>query len=252
MLVTLFTLAGYIAYREPILPWYWETSLLDYATQPMIHSGLRDRVLIPFALFGRAVALLVLPLKLSPEYGLAVITARQDLADPYLYVGMLSMVAVLIGAWVAFRRRAWTVLFLLFCAALTYFMVANVKLIGVVFGERLLYLPSAFVLILVAMALARLPRRAMTVVVTILLITWSVRTVTYAARWNDLLTFYRRSIEENPKSARLRVLLGRQLIDRGAVAGGAAVGGGGVPPPPAGFGRCGPRGSLPVATAGHN
>ncbi|MDB5320729.1 MAG: Tetratricopeptide 2 repeat protein [Phycisphaerales bacterium] len=218
VLIVLFTLAGYIVYREHILPWYWDASLLDYATQPMTHSGLRDRVLIPFALLGRAVALLVLPLKLSPEYGLAVITARQDLADIYLYLGILSSIAVLGGAWIAYRRRAWTMLFLLFCAALTYFMVANVKLIGVVFAERLLYLPSAFVLILLAMALSRLPRRAMAVVVAVIVMGWSVRTVTYAARWNDLMTFYARSIEDSPRAARLRVLLARQLIDRGELA----------------------------------
>jgi protein O-mannosyl-transferase len=215
LLAVLFSMAGYIIYREHILPWYWDAKLLDYATQPMIHSGLRDRVLIPIALFGRALALLVLPLKLSPEYGLAIITARQDWRDPYLYIGVVGLVAALAGAWSAYRRRAWTVLFLLFCGGLTYLMVANIKLIGVVFAERLLYLPSAFVLILAAMALARLPRRAMVIVVTVLLIGASVRTVTYAARWNDLITFYQRSLDENPRSARLQVLLARQLIDRG-------------------------------------
>jgi hypothetical protein len=215
LLAVLFSMAGYIVYREHILPWYWDAKLLDYATQPMIHSGLRDRMLIPIALFGRAVALLVLPLKLAPEYGLAVITARQDLHDPYLYLGAVSLIAALAGAWSAYRRRAWTVLFLLFCAGLTYLMVANIKLIGVVFAERLLYLPSAFALILAAMALSRLPRRAMVIVVTVLLIGASVRTITYAVRWNDLITFYQRSVDENPRSARLRVLLARQLIDRG-------------------------------------
>jgi protein O-mannosyl-transferase len=216
LLVMLFSLAAYIVYREHILPWYWETKLLDYATQPMTHSGPRDRVLIPIALFGRALALLVLPLKLSPEYGLAVITARQDLRDPYLYIGVAGLLATLVLVWTAYRRRAWSVLFLLFSAGLTYFMVANVKLIGVVFAERLLYLPSAFLLILVAMALARLPRRrAMIIVVGLLLIGGSLRTVTYAARWNDLLGFYQRSLDENPRSARLRVLLADQLIKRG-------------------------------------
>jgi hypothetical protein len=216
MLIVLFSLAAYIVYREHILPWYWDPKLLDYATQPMIHSAQRDRVLIPIALLGRAVALLILPPKLSPEYGLAVITARQDLRDPFFYVGLVSLIAALAATWIACRRRAWTVLFLLFCGGLTYFMVANVKLIGVVFAERLLYLPSAFVLILAAMALSRLPRRrAMVAIVAVLLIGGSVRTVTYAARWNERLTFYQRSLDEDPRSARLRVLLARQLIERG-------------------------------------
>jgi tetratricopeptide (TPR) repeat protein len=215
LLLTLFAFAGYVAYREQILPWYWDTNLLDTAIQPMANSAPRDRTLIPLALLGRAVALLGFPLKLSPEYGLAVITPRQDLADPFLYLGALSLVATIAGAWLVFRRRAWTVLYLLFCAALTYFMVSNVKLIGVVFAERLLYLPSAFVLILAAMALARLPRRMMVLAVSLIVIACSVRTVTYAARWNDRLSFYQRSLQENPRAVRLHVLLAAELIQRG-------------------------------------
>jgi tetratricopeptide (TPR) repeat protein len=213
--IVVFSLALYIAYREHILPWYWETNLLDYAIQPMTHSPPRDRLLIPIALLGRAMALLVMPLKLAPEYGLAVITARQSLFDPYLYVGVASLLSTIVGAWIAWRRRAGTILFLLFGAGLTYFIVSNVKLIGVVFAERLLYLPSAFVLILVATALARLPRRAMRIVVGLLLIGLSVRTVTYAARWNDRLSFYRRSVADHPEAARLHILLARDLMDAG-------------------------------------
>lgn len=214
VVILLFGLSAYVAYREHILPWYWETRLLDYATQPMIHSGPRDRALIPIALLGRAVALLAAPVKLSPEYGLAVITSQQSPRDPYLYVGMVALVTTAAAAVLAWRRRAWTVLLLLFCAALTYFMVSNVKIIGVVFAERLLYLPSAFVLILLAMAIARLPRRSATALVAALVLAWGLRTVTYAARWNDRLAFYERSVEENPRSARLRVLLANELIAR--------------------------------------
>jgi hypothetical protein len=213
-LLLLFGTSAYVVYRERILPWYWEVNLLDYATQPMMHSGLRDRALIPVALFGRAMTLLAAPLKLSPEYGLGVITSRQELNDPFLYAGAIAVLASAVAVGMAWRRRAWTVLFLAFCAALTYFMVSNVKLIGVVFAERLLYLPSAFVLILLAIALARLPVRAMTPVVVILVAAWGLRATTYAARWNDRLTFYERSVQEQPRSARLRVLLALELIDR--------------------------------------
>src|SRR5690242_18945157 len=110
---------------------------------------------------------------------------------------MVALVTTAAAAVLARRRRAWTVLLLLFCAALTYFMVSNVKIIGVVFAERLLYLPSAFVLILLAMAIARLLRRSATALVAALVLVWGLRTVTYAARWNDRLAFYERSVEEN-------------------------------------------------------
>jgi hypothetical protein len=214
LVLVVFTLAVYIAYREHILPWYWEISLLDVGTQPMVVSGPRDRALIPLALLGRAVGLLLLPLKLAPEYGLAVITAHQSLADPYLYAGALSLVVTMIGAAIACRRHARVVLFLLFCAALAYLMVANVKLIGVVFAERLLYLPSAFVLILIAMGLSRLPGRIGCTLAVLLVAAWGVRGWTYAAHWRDRLSFYERSVRENPASVRLRVLLATELIER--------------------------------------
>src|SRR5207302_4973112 len=124
----------------------------------------------PFALLGRAAALIVLPLKLSPEYGLAVIGPHQRFSDPYLDLGLVTLLAGLVAAVRAWRSSARTVLFLLLCTALTYAMVANVKLIGVVFAERLLYLPSVFVLILAAMALARLKGRTRTIVVALVLL----------------------------------------------------------------------------------
>ena len=43
LLLIVFFLAAYIVYREHILPWYWETNLLEYGTQPMIRSGAADR-----------------------------------------------------------------------------------------------------------------------------------------------------------------------------------------------------------------
>jgi 4-amino-4-deoxy-L-arabinose transferase-like glycosyltransferase len=217
LLLLLFAVSAYVVYREHILPWYWETNLLDYATQPMMRSGPRDRALIPIALLGRAVVLLAVPIKLSIEYGLGVITSHQSMTDPYLYAGAIALILATCATITAWRRRAWTVLFLLFCAGLTYFMVSNVKIIGVVFAERLLYLPSAFVLILLAMALVRLPRGATVTIVALLVVGWGVRTTTYAARWNDRLTFYERSVADQPRSARLRVLLAGELIDRGDI-----------------------------------
>ena len=215
LILIVFSLAAYILYREHILPWYWETNLLEYGTQPMIRSGAADRALIPISLLGRAVSLLVLPLKLSPEYGISVITPHQSLSDPYLYIGAASLLILLIGTWLALRRRATAILFLLFCAAITYFMVSNVKLIGVVFAERLLYLPSAFLLILAAMPLARLPVRAAAVITALLLLAGGLRTITYAARWNDRLTLYEKSVEDSPRAARLRILLSYELKRRG-------------------------------------
>jgi hypothetical protein len=221
--LTLFGVAGYVAYREHILPWGWDAGQLDWTVQPMARSGIAGRALIPFALLGRAMGLMVSPIKLSPEYGLAVITPAQRWDDPFLYAGVVAAVAFVAFAIVALRRRARVVPLLLFCAAISYGMVANVFLIGVVFAERLLYLPSAFLIILAAVGLARLPRRVTAIIVALWVSALGVRTVTYAARWNDRLTFYRISLSEEPRSVRLHVLLVGELLKRGDVDAAARV-----------------------------
>jgi hypothetical protein len=212
--LTLF-MAAYITYRNHILPWYWETALLDYAIQPLIRSDLRDRILIPVALLGRYAALIAAPVKLLPDYGLAIITHRQELRDPYLWIGFAVLAAALSAAVIAMRRRDPVTLFLLFCAATTYFMVSNVMLIGTIFGERLIYVPSAFLLTLLARPIARLPARILWPTISLILALYSVRTFTYASQWRVQSTFYDYALRQNPRSIRLHVLLARDQLDRG-------------------------------------
>jgi hypothetical protein len=208
-------MAAYITYRNRILPWYWETSLLDYAMQPMIRSELRDRILIPIALLGRYAALIVAPVRLSPEYGLAVFTHRQEPGDPYLWIGFTVLAGGIAIAIQAFRRGDRVALFLLFAAAVTYLMIGNVTLIGTIFGERLIYIPSAFVLILIARALARLRARVLRPALLVLLSLFAVRAFTYAAQWRQQSPFYESALRHNPRSVRLHVLLARDLLARG-------------------------------------
>ena len=49
----------------------------------------------------------------------------------------------------------------------------------------------------------------------ILLLLASVRTTTYAARWNDRLTLYQRSFDEQPDSVQLGLLLAMELRKQG-------------------------------------
>jgi hypothetical protein len=215
-LVLLFALPAYIAYREQILPWGWDVAAVDYATQPMSRSAGWDRALIPVALLGRAAALLAAPVRLSPEYGLAVITSRQEWPDPYLHIGLVVLLVIVVLTMIAMRRRSRVAMFLLLGAGLSYGMVANVFLIGVVFAERLLYLPSAFVAIGVAIALARaLPPRALAAGLAVVVAVMAARSWTYAAQWNDRATFYDRALAASPRSVRLRVLVVGELIAAG-------------------------------------
>jgi hypothetical protein len=100
--------------------------------------------------------------------------------------------------------------------ALAYAMVGNVvSYIGTNFAERLMYIPSAFLLVLLAAGLARMPVRSVVGVMAVLVGLGAWRTVTYAARWNDPYTFYATSLQQQPQSLRLHMLAAQQAVGRG-------------------------------------
>jgi hypothetical protein len=201
------TLAAYVAYRNHILPWYWERNFLDPALNPLVQSTGADRWLLPLAILGRYTVLLVAPLHLSIDYGMNVFTAKLNWHEPWFYVGVVAL-AVGVGAFVAmWRRRHAPAVFLLIAFGLCYFMVSNVIIIGTVMGERLMYIPSAFFCALIALALAKMPTRPLAGLMMVLLILGSARTVSYAYQWNTRPRLYRYSIDVQPKASMPYLLL---------------------------------------------
>jgi tetratricopeptide (TPR) repeat protein len=171
---------------------------------------------MPLELLGRYVMLLIAPLKLCPDYGGSIIGSAVRLSDPYLYVGALCAVGGIIALVIAMRRRGWTLLLCLFSFALLFGMVSNLlTIIGVNFADRLMYVPSVFFCIAVAMLAARLPRRALLPLMILIVLLMSARTTSYAWEWNDRLRFYRYTTAQWPQSVRLRLLLAEELAERG-------------------------------------
>ena len=124
---------------------HWDPSRLEWSMQPLIRSKGAERWLMPGVLFGRYVLLLVAPMRLSIEYGAEVIGSSVRYGEPYFYVGIAAALVWAAGMFIAVRRRAWRVAFCLLGFALAYGVVSNsVMLIGTIFGERLMYMPSAF------------------------------------------------------------------------------------------------------------
>jgi len=94
----------------------------------------------------------------------------------------------------------------------TYGLVSNMfTIIGTSMGERLMFLPSAFFLMFVAVLLARLPRKLMIGVTSVLVIAGAVQSVSYAHRWNDRLSFYQWAAATQPNAIRLHMLLVGEL-----------------------------------------
>ncbi len=217
LLIILLTwsLSGYIVFRESILKFWWDRSFLDWTINPLARAD-ADRWTMPLVLLGQYATLLVAPLRLSPDYGATVIGWNVSAADPYLWLGIATILLWTFGIITAIRRRDGGAIFCLVALALTYGLISNfVLLIGVNLAERLMYLPSVFFLLLVAMALSRLPRAAMVAIISILVILGAWRSFTYALRWNDRLSFYQISLREQPRAIRLYLLLIVEQMNRG-------------------------------------
>ncbi len=103
---------------------------------------------------------------------------------------------------IALIKRQGPLLFSLLALAMTYGIVGNiVTIIGTNFGERLMYLPSFFFILVLAVFFqcsSISVQRCLFFVITIL---FTARTLTYAVKWNDRLTFYQYSLANQPRTS---------------------------------------------------
>ena len=205
--------AVYGLYRDSILKWFWETNVLDPVLNPVAHAHGVDRWLLPVAILGRYSQLMIAPLRLSPDYSQSVYTPHQSLTDPYLYAGFFTALLFAIALRLALVRRRVTVLFCLICLAASYLLIGNWMIIGTVFGERLMYLPSVFLCLLAGFAIERMARRPRLTLLAAVLALFSIRTVTYARHWNNTLGFYQYALREQPRSSMLYLLVADRYVN---------------------------------------
>ena len=212
-----FGLGGYIFVRENILhlKFWWDRGFLDPAINPMVLSHGEDRLLMPLVLLGRYTHLLICPWKLAPDYSALAIGWVVRINDPYLFLGGIAVLAWLALCAIAIHRRASAMLFCLVALAITYGLVGNiVTIIGTNFAERLMYLPSVFFVMLIAMGLTKLRTRVVAPILILILVLASIRTVTYARRWNDRATLYEQAIRDQPGAVRMYMALATEYLER--------------------------------------
>jgi hypothetical protein len=216
VLLTWSVSAGIVVREEFLhLRFEWDRSFSPLEAQPLIAATGADRWLIPFALAGRYAALMVAPLKLSIDYGLAVTRPTIALNDFYLWIGFAAAAGWVLAVAVCIARRKRVALFCLLATAVSYSMSANFILIGTIFAERLMYLTSVFLLILLAMLLCELRGGACAALVVVLLGLGCLRSFTYARQWNDRQSFYEYSVGEQPKSVKIHWLVGQVALEQG-------------------------------------
>ena len=128
---------------------------------PLAWVGLPQRWLHAFTVVGHYVRLMLVPGRLSCDYGLAVVDAERG-PELLTFVGILAAAVTIWALCGYFRtstlRRQLALLSAIFVAS--YALLSNtVILIGVAVGERLMYWPSIAVLLALALVLVHLWRR---------------------------------------------------------------------------------------------
>ena len=207
--------AGYLFLRERVASFSWERSRLDWYVNPMILSTGRDRLLMPLVLLGHYARLLVLPTTLSIDYGGGIIGSVARLNDPYLYVGTVALLTWFALFGIAWKRRRFDLIFCLLSLALCYGMIGNViALIGTIFADRLMYLPSIFFVMLVGVEAVAIRRDVVVAFLVVVSCFASVRTFTYARLWNNPERLYCYTLANHPNSERAAALLASLYLDR--------------------------------------
>jgi hypothetical protein len=211
-----YALAAYILYRELTIGFFWDRVFLEWVLNPLVRSRGADKVLMPVVLIGRYLILLVWPHRLSVDYGGTAIGWMASPRDPYLYLGIVAVLAWLIATAVCLKRRNWAAVFCLLSLALSYGMIGNIlALIGPIFAERIIYVPSAFVFILAGMVLGRLRLWMFVPLLGALTVLAGFAAFSYARLWNDPMALFKQCVRNQPGSERVYSLLYREYVMRG-------------------------------------
>jgi protein O-mannosyl-transferase len=194
---------------------------------PIAAAPLSVRIMTAVAVLGRGLLLTVAPVVLSPDYSFAAIVPVVSAVDAAFLGSLLAMVALVLGAW-KFRARFPVCGFAALWYAAAVLPASNLLVpIGTVFGERLLYLPSVAVTLVLGAAFAAAVggrfARASTVAAALLVVAGGVRSVAYARAWSDEPTLFEAGVRGQPTSSKAWRMYGGALMEQGRAAEGEAA-----------------------------
>lgn len=173
---------------------------------PVVAASGIDRPGTALGALARGAGLLFWPHPLTPDYGYADTVPGFGVAG---IVGLMLVLAALVS-WGTLAVRRSPALVPLTLLLAPWLVVANLLVpIGTIFGERLLYLPSAGLLLLLA------PWLRTRAAIGALLVVGGVASAWSASAWRNDFTLFSRAEKAAPDSVRVLVNLGGELLLRG-------------------------------------
>jgi tetratricopeptide (TPR) repeat protein len=214
---------AYVALRTAVLGTPFGTAVAPAGSinidNPIAGAAGLSRVLTPLRVFGHALALLVFPKTLSADYSYDQIPLVNSL-DLTTALCALALAGLAAGAFLL-RRRAPAASFGIGFFLLSWLVTSNVPLlIGTIFGERLLYLPSAGACLVAASALTAAARRmpvrgAVTAATIVLLAAGGTRTWSRNRDWKDNQTLFASAAATSPRSCKALNAYASELLTAG-------------------------------------
>ena len=219
-------LAAYLAIRAYALGGL-QSPPSDSLENPLIHSEWAPRLLTVLKVAGLYIWLFFWPAALSADYSYNSIPIARSLADPWTLWAIAVWTTLLGIAWWAYRRDR-RISFGIGVLLITFFPVSNLIVsIGTIMGERLFYLPSAGLCLLLglgyerAVIFSKLPtsnialRTFCHVCLALVCLALTYRTMERNRDWSDTETLFRQAVKIVPQNAKAYAYLGKALKDRG-------------------------------------
>ena len=213
LLATIF--GGYMGLRYAVLTVFSGSTL----TPVLANASALTRIATAISVWPQYLRLLVYPRDLVADYGPNILMAAHW-RDPIVWASLTLGTTVVVSA-VLLRKRSpwWTAAVAWFAASI--FVVSNLAFpVGILLGERTLYLPSialAFAVVPLVELGRRVPRTAVAVA-GLALVLGVARTWTRTPDWHDTVTMLTELAADHPESYYAQTFLGDRAMHAGNAA----------------------------------
>ncbi len=225
-------LGAYLALRIAVLadPFAQASQEIQFLDNPLAHVAWDVRVLTALRVAGKYLWLLAWPMKLSADYSYNAIPVVTAPWEPTVLLAGLALAGLLGLGVYAWRRGIRPVVFGVGFTVLTFLPASNfLRPIGTIMGERLFYLPSAGLCLLVGAGwdwlgtrsrqsgLRRRVAMASLGIFALVIFLLTVRTIQRNRDWRNTETLMQSAVQVVPGSAKVQTILSTFLIQEGRI-----------------------------------